>query len=112
MFEAAGIDAFTGLALIYATVLVGLLSALIHLVWQVSLRSSSFEWRGAVVSSAILIGLLGVVLFATGGVITWAGARLLFVLATASLLGGALLGRFVGWIGRLILNKSSARAYR
>jgi hypothetical protein len=112
MFQSAGIDALSGLALLYATVLIGLTNTLVHLVWQVALRTKRFEWRGAVVSSAILIGVLSGVLLATGGIESWAGARLFFVLATVSLLGGALLGRFLGWIARLVLNKSSGRAYR
>jgi hypothetical protein len=112
MFEAAGIDALTGLALLYAAALVGLTTALVHMVWQVSLRTSRFEWRGAVVSSAIIIAVLGAALFVSGSIRSWASVELIFVLATASLLGGALFGRFVGWVGRAIVNKSSPRSYR
>lgn len=109
-FQAAGIDPFTAIGLLMATILVGFITALVHMVWQVALRTSRFEWRGAIVSSGIIIGCLGALLLIERA--SWAQARLFWVLATASLLGGALVGRFLGWLARLIITKSSARAYR
>ena len=111
MFEAAGIDALSGLALIFVTCVLGGISVLVHLFWQLALRTSKFGWRGALASSTVLIFVMGAGLLIFGGVTSYADLGVLLMLATIAVVGGALVGSLVGVGVRLLITKSSERGY-